>query len=164
MIEKLGHSKRIQIKRREWISKERPRADLEDSDNRPSASSSERLNTLPPLSGNTAGDPNGSDSGSEEQAPGPEKPSDDRASMANVTSLFGQPSTDPKSPDDDRVVLDEGLFYSSDEDFGRGSKTVPDDDLGALHAPLVDQRDGNSESAGRTYEEQYAYEMEDMDF
>jgi hypothetical protein len=82
-------------------------------------SSSERLNTLPPLPGDTAADSNGSNSGSEEQAPETER-SSDRVSMANVTSMFGQQSTNSKIPDDRLVVLDEELFYSVDErDRGR---------------------------------------------
>jgi len=151
MIEKLGHSKRIQIKRREWISKGRASAHLEDNDNQPSVSSSER----PPLSGDTAANPSDSNSGSEEQAPEKERSSDDRVSMANVTSLFGQQSTNPKSPDDRPVVLDEELFYSTDEDFGKRSvtKTIPNDDIGALHAPLVDQKDMDSESVDRLLRE-----------
>ena len=117
MIEKLGHRKRVQTMRREWINEGKPKVTIEDTLISTTTNSIKASTTSKPDESSTSRDP----------APRPRTPA---ADDTNDDDLY---SATPKRPDHaclQSSAPGDSLFVSDDE----SSDHPPDDDLDLLLA------------------------------
>lgn len=155
MIEKLGHSKRIQVMRREWIDEGKPRLYYENEDNEPTTTNANVSESTP----NNASAEQGLTSRSTE--PEPTGLLGENTSTLqpenSIPSIFGGgANTAPSKPsaaNDD----DDGLFCTDEEDNNtaapKNNDAVPEeDDLDALLAEhdVLEAEAGGNPTGGST--------------